>query len=238
MKSDYTEYNLKHGVERINQIIETPDSKYEELEKLPTRDALTYTNGFHVKCAALFVEIRDATELPNLHKNNRLAKLYRTCLSEVTAVMNGNPKCAEINIAGTCISGFFDAPWQDDLNDVFSTAGKISSIVRIINQRFSGNPIQIGIGLSYGKALLVKLGYKGTKLSEVLWTGDVVSETSRLASYGNKEPTDRETMVSEIVYHNLGDENKKLLEFNSARDCYHGSIVNKHMNNWYKQNYP
>ncbi|MGD6850810.1 MAG: adenylate/guanylate cyclase domain-containing protein [Candidatus Bathyarchaeia archaeon] len=238
MKSDYTEYNFKRGIERINQIIDTPDAKYEELEKLPTRDSLTYTNGFHVKCAALFVVIRDPAELTDLHRNNRLAKLYRIYLSEVTAVMNGNSKCAEINIAGTCISGFFDAPWQDDLNEVFSTVGKISSIVRIINQRFSDCPIKIGIGLSYGKALLVKVGYKGTKLGEVIWVGDVVSEASRLASYANKEPADRETMVSEIVYHNLDDENKKLLAFNSARDCYHGSVVNKHMNNLYKQNYP
>ena len=239
MKSDHVEYNLKDSVKRIKQIITLADNNYEELERIPHRNDLTYMNGFYVKCSALFIDIREPLELTDLYKSKDLAKLYRAYISEVTAVINGNPKCSEINVVGDFISGFFDTPFQEDVDEVFTTAAKISSIVDIINYQFKKNgmnEIKIGIGISYGKALLVKTGYKGSGVSEVIWVGEVVKEASKLASYGNKESVDKEIMVSEIFYYNLSLDNQKLLVLNADRNCYNGDIVNSYMNNWYKQN--
>lgn len=241
MKSDHVEYSLKDSVERINQMLTARDIAFEELDHLPARNALTYTNGFYVKCSVLYVDIRGSSELTGLHRNPTLAKIYRAFISEFTAVMNGNPKCAEINVISNCVSGFFDTPEKDDIDEVFSSGAKISSVSDIMNYKFKKNgmeEITIGIGISYGNALVVKTGYKGSGVGEVIWIGDVVNEASKLASFGNKESTDRETMVSEIVYYNLNETNKKLLTSNSARNCYHGDIVNSYINNWYKLNCP
>ncbi len=235
VRSDYTEYDLKQGISRIDQIIKGPDIEFEERDSIPAREMLSFANGFRVKCAAICVDVREPAQIADFSEITAHAKLYRSYISEVTAIMNGNPKCAEINVDGTSVLGFFDAPWQDDIDDVFSTVGKISTIVRIINTISTTNQIRVGIGLAFGKAFLVKLSYRGNKSEQVIWKGDVANEASKLASYGNKEATDKETMVSETVYYNLSDENKKLLLFNPSRDCYHGSIVNSHMNNWYKQ---
>ncbi len=239
MKSDHVEYNFKDSVNRIDQIITAKENTYAELDSIPARSELTFTNGFYVKCSALCVEIRGPSELIDFHKNSVLTKIYRSYVSEVIAVMNGSPKCAEINVAGDFVLGFFDTPLTEDVDEIFSTGGKISSIVDIMNYKFRNNNMQeivIGIGISYGRVLVVKAGYKGSGVSEVIWEGDVVKEASKLASYGNKEPTDKETMVSEVIYYNLNDKNKQLLTLNSARDCYHGDIVNLYMKNWYKQN--
>jgi class 3 adenylate cyclase len=241
LKSDHIEYSLKDGVDRISQIIAAKDNSYVELDNIPSRNDLTYTNGFYVKCTALFVNIRESPELSDFYRDRALAKLYRAYVSEVAAIINGNPKCAEINIAGDFVWGVFDTPWSEEIDEVFSTGAKISSIVDIMNYKFKKSnlkEIKIGIGISYGKALVVKTGYKGSGVSEVIWMGNVINEASKLASYGNKESTDKETMVSEVIYYNLNDENKELLTLNSARDCYHGDIVNSYMNNWYKQNCP
>lgn len=241
MKSDHSEYNLKDGVERISQIIRAKDDAYIELDSIPARNVLNYTNGFYVKCSVLFVNIRESSGLSDFHRDRALARLYRAFVSEVVAVINGNPKCAEVNVAGDFVWGVFDTPWSEDIDEVFSTGAKISSIVDIMNYNFRKNnlkEITIGIGMSYGKALVVKTGYKGSDVGEVIWMGDAINEASILASYGNKEPADRETMVSEVLYYNLNEENKKLLTLNPARDCYHGDIVNSVINNWFKQNCP
>jgi class 3 adenylate cyclase len=241
MKSDHAEYNFKDGLDRINQIISAKDSAYVELDSIPARGDLTYTNGFCVKCSALFVNIHGWPEIADSHMDRALAKLYRTFISEVTAIINGNPKCAEIKVVDDFVWGVFDTPWNEDIDEVFSTGGKISSIVDIMNYKFKKNymkEITIGIGISYGKALVVKAGNKRSSVNEVLWLGDVLNEASKLASYGNKEPTDKETMVSDVIYYNLNDTNQKLLALNSARNCYQGDIVNSYMNNWYKQNCP
>lgn len=241
MESDHIEYNLEDSVKRINEIISAGDLSYEERNSIPARSALTYTNGFYVMCSALFVDIRESSDLTDFHRTRVLAKLYRAYISEVAAVMNGNKKCAEINVVGDSVSGIFDTPYQSDINDVFSTSAKISSIIDIMNYRFKKNnmkEITVGIGISYGKALMVKAGYKGSGINEVIWMGDVVNEASKLASYGNKDSYDKEIMISTTFYNNLNDDYKKLLTLNSIRNCYHGNMVNISMNDWYKQNCP
>ncbi len=241
MKTDHAEYNVKDSVDRINQILSAQDSSYEERDQIPSRNELTYINGFYVKCCVLCVDIRKSPELTDSQTNIAHVKLYRASISEVMAVMNGNPKCAEINIVGDCVKGVFNTPYQEDVDEVFSTGAKISTLVDIINYKFKKNninEIKIGIGVSYGKALAVKAGYKGSSVGEVVWMGNAVNEASKLAAFGNKEVTDKESMFSEITYYNLNEKNREILSFNSARNCYHGDVVNSYMKMWYKQHCP
>jgi class 3 adenylate cyclase len=239
MESDHIEYNLEDSVKRINEIITASDNAYEEKDSIPARNTLTYTNGFYVKCSALFVDIRESSDLTDFHRTRVLAKLYRAYISEVAAVMNGSKQCAEINVVGDCVSGIFDTTIKPHIDDVFSTAAQISSIVDIMNYRFKKNnmkEIAVGIGMAYGQALMVKAGYSGSGISEVIWMGEVVNEASKLSSYGNKESYDPEMMVSKDFYNYLNDQNKTLLKWNNLRSCYSGDIVSTYMNNWYKQN--
>ena len=241
MESDHIEYKLEDSAGRINDIISAGDITYEERDIIPARSALTYTNGFYVKCSAMFVDIRESSELTDFHKTRTLAKIYRAYISEVAAVMNGNPNCAEINVVGDCVSGIFDTPFQKDVQEVFSTAAKISSIIDIMNYRFKKNnmkEITVGVGMAYGQALMIKAGYKGSGINEVIWMGDVVNEASNLANYGNKESYDKETMVSSVFQSNLTEHQKGLLEYSNIRGCYQGNIINGTMNDWFKQKFP
>jgi len=239
MESNHIEYNLENSVERIDGIISTNDYSYEEVDNVPSRDRLTFNNGFYANCSALFVDIRKSSELPTKHTRPKLAKLYRTYISEVVAVINGNPKCAEIDVVGDCVSGIFDTPYKSDIDSVFSTAFSIASLIDIMNYKFRKNgftEITIGIGLAYGRALMIKAGYKGSGINEVVWMGDVVNEASKLASYGNREDYDKEIMVSSVIQQNLNDKNRSLLTWNSIRDCHHGNVVSSYMDKWYQQN--
>jgi len=239
MESNHIQYDLEDSVERMDEIISASDNSFQELKNIPSRDRLTFNNGFYTDCSALFVDIRKSSELTGKHTRPRLAKLYRTYISEVVAVMNGNPNCAEINVVGDCVSGIFDTPHKSDIDRTFSTAFSIASLIDIMNYKFKKNgftELTIGIGLAYGRALMIKAGYKGSGINEVVWMGDVVNEASKLASYGNREYSDGEIMVSSSFQQNLKDENKKLLAWNSTRDCYHGDVVSVFMDKWYRQN--
>jgi class 3 adenylate cyclase len=238
MKSDHAEYNIKDSIDRINQIIAAPDSSYEERDRIPARNELTNINGFYIKCSALCVDIHKPPDLTNFYTNIADTKLFRVFISEATAVMNGNPKCAEINIADGSVWGVFDTPFQEDVDEVFSTASRISTLIDIMNDKFKKKnlkEIRVGIGMSYGKALALKTGYKDKGVGEVMWMGNAIEEAKKLASYGNKEPSDKQTMISEITYYNLNEKNRGILTYNQTRDCYHGDIINTYMDNWYKQ---
>lgn len=96
--------------------------------------------------------------------------------------------------------------------------------------------LTVGIGASYGSSLLIKSGYKGSGINEVVWLGTLVSEAAKLCGYGNKTGADYEIMVSDVFYDNLKEANKKLLTKNYNRSCYHGNVINIGMNEWVKNN--
>ncbi|HFA50373.1 MAG TPA: adenylate/guanylate cyclase domain-containing protein [Bacteroidetes bacterium] len=239
MKSNYQFYNYEKSIERINEILKAEDTSYEEMDSVPSRDKLTFTNGFYVYCSSMFVDIRGSSNLPEKYKRPTLAKLYRAYISEIVAVINGESSCVEINIAGDGVWGVFDTEYISQINNVFGTAAQISSIVEILNCRLKKNkidPIEIGVGIDYGRALMIKAGYSGSGINEVVYMGDVVNQASKLCGYGNKEGYDFEIMVSEVIYDNLNKGNQKLLSWNNTRGCWHGNVINTDMSKWVADN--
>ena len=238
MESSYKAYILEESDERIREILKTSDNEYEELDEIPSRDRLTYNNGFYVYCTALFVDVRNSSTLPDRYRRPTLARIYRSYISEVVALLNGNQDCREINIHGDSVWGIFNTRYKSDIDDVFSTAAKISSIIDLINCRLQKSgiePITVGIGLDYGRALMIKAGYKGSGINDVIWMGDVVNHAAKLCGYGNKTSDDYEFMVSSAFQQNLNDDNKKLLTYNHNRGCYHGNVINTYINNWIEE---
>lgn len=239
METNYINYNYEKSFDRIDDILEASDNSFETLNEIPSRDKLTFTNGFYVNCSALFVDIRDSSALPSTHNRPKLAKLYRAYISEVIAVMNGNDTCAEISIIGDCVSGIFNTPKKSKVRKLFSTGARIGSLINVLNcklKKKSIEPIKVGIGMSYGRALMIKAGYSGSGINDIVWMGDVVNEASKLANYGNKTIYDMQMMVSNSIYINLDDHRKSLLKLNLNRDCYHGNIIRKEMEKWYDEN--
>ena len=50
-------YDFNKSLERIDEILNADNKQYEEKKSIPSRDTLTFTNGFYVDCTALFVVI-------------------------------------------------------------------------------------------------------------------------------------------------------------------------------------
>ena len=215
MKATGQSYDYEASFGRIRSILDQSDVEYEEVDELPSRDDLTFTNGFYANCSALFVDIRDSSSLPKKYARPKLARLYRSYISEVVALMNSDPDCHEINVAGDGIWCVVNTDTKSDIDWVFSTAARIASLLKVLNcelKKRSYDPIRTGLGMSYGRALMIKAGYKGTGLNDVVYMGDVVNEAAKLSSHGNETWSDRQMMVSSTFYGNLNDHNKSLLK--------------------------
>mgnify|MGYP000255758841 CR=1 FL=1 len=76
METKHKYYNQENSFSRIDDILDESDSSFPEVNEIPSRDKLTFKNGFYVNCSALFVDIRDSSELPKKHKRPTLAKIY------------------------------------------------------------------------------------------------------------------------------------------------------------------
>lgn len=238
MESNFTIYEHTKSDERIQEILSSAET-FEELNDIPSRDRLTYSNGFYVNCTALFIDIRGSSELANNHTRPVLGKLYRAYLSECVALMNGDENCREIFINGDCVSGIFSTPYKSDIDQAFSTAAKLYSITNILNWRLEQkgySTFRCGVGMAYGRALMLKAGYRGSGINDVIWMGDVVNEASNLCHEGNRGYR-KALQASETFYSNLNPEHQGLLSpvcspSSFQRVQYEGNVINKVMDEY------
>lgn len=240
MECVYREYEPSKCSERIEGVLSSSDSSFEEADEIPSRSKLTYDNGFYVNCSAMFVDIRNSSKLPEVHRRPVLARLYRAFVSEVTAAMAGDVDIAEVNIIGDCVAGIFNAKYKYQIQGTFGTAGIISSAIKLLNYRLKKNGIQtieVGIGMSYGRALMTQAGRKGTGINDVVWMGDVVNEASNLSHYANEHAQfPIELMISGDVYCNLNQHCQGLVKQEYRHGAYYGFIINTEMERWYNEN--
>ena len=76
MEADYSVYDYKKSIERIDEVLSSSDANYEDKKGIPKRDSLTFNNGFYVDASALFIDVRGSKKLNGLHTRPTLAKIY------------------------------------------------------------------------------------------------------------------------------------------------------------------
>ena len=237
-------YDFEKSCQRIDDMLNT-SGEYEYTNEIPSRESMTYENGYYVKCYALFVDIRDSSKLPKNHRKPVLAKIYRSYISELTAIMQSYDTCKEVNIVGDCVNGIFTCHSKDDVLDPFSAAYKINGIIQVLNKKLEAkgyNTIKIGIGIAKGDALMVQAGYKGSGLNDVIWMGNVVNYACHLCGSANKNGNSL-INISEEVYDDL--EGK--LGYNSVpyqnmmrrpfgEKYYTGYVIARYIEEWLENN--
>lgn len=234
-------YKVEDSAARMDDILDASDNNYEDNKNsIPSRDKLTYKNGYYVNVTALFIDIVDSSKLTDGHKRPTLAKMYRAFLSECVAIMNSWEMCKEININGDCVWGVFETPKKSDIDNVISVAAQLNSMIKILNYKLKKkkyDTISVGIGIDDGRALMVKAGYSGSGINEIVWMGDVVNTACHLANKAGRGT--RNTMiVTEQIYNNLNDQHKGLLSsyVDGQITRYEGNIIRNGMEDWYKEN--
>ena len=234
-------YDVEKSAERMDDILNAGSGNYCDKDSIPARSSLTYTNGFYVNVTALFIDIVGSSDMTDSSKRPTLAKIYRSFISEATAILNDTGlKCKEISINGDCVWGVFDTPYKADVDSVFSTAARLNSMIKILNYKLKKKgytQISVGIGIDNGRALMVKAGYSGSGLNDVIWMGDVVNSACHIANKAGRNGR-KPIVVSSMIYSNLNEHNQKLLSNTTidGESYYSGDVINISMDNWYEEN--
>ena len=63
MESTNKNYDIDASLTRIDEILDASNDSFEESDSIVDRSKLTYANGFYVKATALFVDIRDSSNI-------------------------------------------------------------------------------------------------------------------------------------------------------------------------------
>ncbi|MCA1057570.1 adenylate/guanylate cyclase domain-containing protein [Rossellomorea aquimaris] len=237
MQTNFKTYKFDDSISRIDDILNST-SNFDDKDEIPKRDTLTYTNGYYVKCCALFVDLRGSSTLPQVHQKKVLAKIYRSYISEIVAILNGFLHCKEISIVGDCVSAIFSGKYKQNVNETLDAAGQINSLIQILNYKLEKKgytAIKAGIGLSWGRVLMIKAGYNGSGLNEVVYMGDAVNQASKVCSKAMKD-VQKPIVITKNFYDNLKKEYQEMFTSSSNFDPYYSSsAVSIAMNNWLKE---
>lgn len=242
MEANHTMYyDVDKSSERIDDILNASNSDYCDSQTVPARSNLTFKNGYYINITAIFIDIIGSSDMTDEHKRPTLAKMYRAFLSECVAIMNAKTKCKEININGDCVWGVFDTPQKTDIDEVISVSAQLNSMIKILNYKLrkkSYSEIAVGIGVDYGRALMVKAGYSGSGINDVIWMGNVVNSACHICNRAGRNG--RQTLIiSSCIYSNINDHNKGLFneyfDYNTMEKYYEGDIINISMEEWYKE---
>ena len=238
MESKSFTYNVTESDARIKEILDSAEA-FEEVDTIPPRTSLAYSNGYYVNCTAVFIDIRGSSKLTETHNRPVIGKLYRSYISECVAIMNADPNCKEVFISGDCVSGIFDSTYKSQIVSAFETAGQLSTLIELLNWRLSNKgykPIICGIGISYGRALMIKAGANGSGVNDVVWIGDVVNEAAHLCHDGNRDFR-KSVQVSNSVFINLTDEYRGFCTSINVFEPtnYETDIYNVSMRNYFEE---
>ncbi len=209
MEAKYSAYDVTASDAIIKDILDSAES-FDEVDTIPARNSLTYSNGFYVNCTAVFIDIRGSSKLTDSHTRPVIGKIYRAYISECVSVMNADANCSEVFITGDCVSGIFNTPYQYQVVSAFEVAGQLSSLIDLLNWHLKNKgyqPIVCGIGIAYGRALMIQAGAKGSGVHDVVWIGDVVNEAAHLCHEGNRGGR-KPVQVSTSVFNNLTEKYK------------------------------
>lgn len=215
MDGNYRPYDWAASSDRIKAILDQSAGSFEEVDGLPDRDKLTFTNGFYGMCSAIFIDIRDSSGLTSKHKRPMLAKIYRSFISEMVAVLNSDPFVREVNIVGDCVWAAYKTTQVNHIDDVFAIAAQANTLLKLLNYHYEKAGIaqlEIGIGVEYGRVLMIKAGFSGSGINDVVYMGDVVNQAAHLAHLAGRGWGSSPIFVGDVFYGNLNEHNQGLLQ--------------------------
>ena len=227
------------------------DLEIVEQNELPTDNSFTFTNGYYSWVTGIFVDIRNSTSLFADKDKEKVAKVIRTFTSETIEILRNDDNLREIGIRGDCVYAIYTTPYKNDIYEAADKTFYINTYMSMLNKLLAERSlpkINVGIGMSTDRELVVKAGRKDVGINSKVWIGKAVTRASNLSSIGNKNGNDS-LVFSRLSYDNFieeleeNDKDKNPREWFACREnsegvYYTANIVKSTFDKWIKDGMP
>lgn len=235
-------YKYKDSKANIINILKS-ETPIKTKKSIPSDQEFTYENGITCWVSAIFVDIKNSSELFK-RKDEKLARLLRAFTSEIITIFQNFSKYSQIGIRGDCVYAIYSTPQIADIHNVFEIAVRINTFMKMLNALLAENKystIGVGIGLGCDNELIIKAGRSGTGINDKIWIGKAVVDASNLSSIANRYVYEKIAMNS-CFYTNLMNKYKKHLDWftkvpksnHFGETFYQCNIIESSFNEWIK----
>lgn len=228
--------NWLDGKKRILDILNSPND-IEERKKVPSEQEFNFDNGYYAWVTAVFVDIRNSTELFSNNKKTTTAKVIRSFMSEVVEILRDDPNIREIGIRGDCVYAIYTtSTYKEDLIIARKTFC-VNTFMKMFNKLLEDKNIsrlKVGIGVSTDQELVVKTGRKGSGINNLVWIGKAVSYASKFSNIANKNEN-HVIVFSDNFYNSMISELKEANKNKNVESWFTKKTDNK-LGNYYSCN--
>ena len=233
-------YKYKDSKANIINILKS-ETPIKTKKSIPSDQEFTYENGITCYVSAIFVDIKNSSELFKT-KDEKLARLLRAFTSEIITIFQNFSKYSQIGIRGDCVYAIYSTPNIDDINEVFDIAIYVNTFMKMFNKLLVENKypnIGVGIGLGCDKELVIKAGRSGTGINDKIWIGKAVVDAANLSSIANRHGY-KKIALNSCFYTNLMNKYKKHLDWfikvpksnHFGETFYQCNIIESSFNKW------
>lgn len=206
---NFGSYDYKERKQQVEEILDNTD-KVEVKRKFPKEDEFTYINGYKAWATAIFIDIRNSTELfsvDNEEEEIEASKVVRGFTSEIIEMLRQNTEkqLEEIGVRGDCVYAIYSTPTTDDIYDVWNRGVYINTYMKMYNKLLTSRElpnIKAGIGMASAETVAVKAGRKSSGINGIVWIGKAVSIASKLSDLANNGTYDS-LLISSNFHYNL-----------------------------------
>jgi class 3 adenylate cyclase len=233
MKERYFGINIEESIERMDALLAESDHAYAQFTVFPHKWQEEPLKGIYVNAAILYFDLKKTAALFSNHSIGTVARIIRTYISEITAVLKSLPKCKGVVLDGDNIYGIYEASLTSGLDNIFALAVIGKSILEIMNHKLNsrGMPsVGAGIGIDFGRVLMVKTDFK--TVQEPVWLGDVIYFAARLSHLANQTEGGSHIFLSRLVYHHLSKEYQGFCQPNEPLACYQSTATYDPVSHW------
>lgn len=230
-------YDYKEGKRRIEEIINN-NLKIENDKEIPTDEYFTYENAYYGWVSAIFVDIRNSTQLFTSQNQEAVSKVVRCFSSEIIEILRASNEIREIGIRGDCVYAIYNTPLKQNIQDILDQAITVNTFLTMLNQMLRNEnlpTVKAGIGAASAQELVVKAGRKGVGINNAVWIGKAVTYASVLSSQANKGNI-KPVAISDLMFNNLID--KTIKNYFLSATCipvgnfHHAEIFDNKFQGW------
>lgn len=177
---------------------------------LPSLNTLAFADGKEIETSILYIDIRKSSSITASHIAENAAKMYK--MFHKAMIFAGKRYHGEIGgFAGDRIMIVFpfgekETPKTNAVKTAIYMQYVLTTVLNpILNDQFK-HPLECGIGVDFGKILVVRVGQQGAGNNERIWAGNSANYASKLADLGTG------IYIGKNIYNGMNPDTLKTVE--------------------------
>jgi hypothetical protein len=223
-------YNFAESLRRIDSILSS-NIPEKAAKAIPREEDIDFSVVFLTQATVIHVNFEIVPNIWHPVDKKLHLPVIQSFVSEAIRIGGSSSCCRDIKVSDICLKLVYDTSLKTELNEAMDDAARIRTLAMVVSKKAKQREyptIKASLGMDYGSVSMLPVNINNNRFPRFIWMGDAIDRAKQYA-----EDADDEIVISNIVWKNLTESNRKLFESdNLSFSTYRGKIVNIAMNNW------